>query len=419
MEVERRGSAWALLGTSGVSTLLESSVAARLPLAMFSIALLVHTRRLTGSFAAAGLVTGAYAAAEGIGSPLLARIVDRRGQTVVLLSSASITAGLLCILALLPPASPTALLLLLAALVGLATPPVGACARSLLPRLLRGDALRTAYAVESSALELTFIVGPPLALGLGAISSTGAALAAGGILLLLATVVFALQPPSRSWKPDRHDRPRRGSLSSDGLRTLVLVLGAVGIVFGAVEVGVTAAASPLGGTAAAGPLLAVWGVGSLAGGIAASRLGGGARSSRGLVVFLVALTLGHLAVGLGLGNAYLLAALLFLAGATIAPTYASVYAMVEDVAPAGSITEAFAWLATAISVGAAGGAAAAGSLTQSMGPYATFLLAGSAGALAVVLLVMGGVTLATGGTVEAGERAPTARERGCVAPASS
>jgi MFS family permease len=69
MEAGRR-KVWALLG---------SSVVARLPLAMFSIALLVHARHLTGSFAAAGLVTGAYAGAVGVGGPLLGRLVDRRG----------------------------------------------------------------------------------------------------------------------------------------------------------------------------------------------------------------------------------------------------------------------------------------------------------------------------------------------------
>ena len=40
---------------------LGSSIAARLPLAMFGLGLLVHAQRLTGSFALAGLVSGAYA----------------------------------------------------------------------------------------------------------------------------------------------------------------------------------------------------------------------------------------------------------------------------------------------------------------------------------------------------------------------
>src|SRR5437762_3028138 len=206
---------------------------------MFSIALLVHTRHLTGSFAAAGIVTGAYAGAVGVGGPALGRLVDRRGQTCLLLASAASAAALLCVVAVLPRATPLFAIVALAIAIGIATPPVDACARSLLPELIAdSDALRAAYAFESSALELTFIFGPPLALGLGALWSTGAALAAGGVLLLLATAVFALQPSSRAWAPTGRPVERRSSLlRTPGMQTIFTVLAALGVVFGAVEVG--------------------------------------------------------------------------------------------------------------------------------------------------------------------------------------
>src|SRR5207244_783187 len=103
-----------------------------------------------------------------------------------------------------PSGVPVSALVALAIGIGLATPPVGACTRALLPDVLRdASSLRAAYAFESSALELTFVAAPPLALGLGALWSTGAALAFGGIVLLLATAAFARQPVSRSWRPWR------------------------------------------------------------------------------------------------------------------------------------------------------------------------------------------------------------------------
>jgi hypothetical protein len=46
----------AIRTTPGARSLFALSVAARLPAAMVTIALLVHARHLTGSFAAAGLV---------------------------------------------------------------------------------------------------------------------------------------------------------------------------------------------------------------------------------------------------------------------------------------------------------------------------------------------------------------------------
>jgi predicted MFS family arabinose efflux permease len=58
--------------------------------------------------------------------------------------------------------------------------------------------------------------------------------------------------------------------------------------------------------------------------------------------------------------------------------------MVDAVAPKGTATEAFAWLATAIAIGEAAGAAAGGALVEQVGPAAAFGLAGSAGLVAVL-----------------------------------
>ena len=77
-----------LASTPGARRLLGTSILARLPLPMLGIGLLVHAHGLTGSFAAAGVVTAVFAGALGLGGPLLARIADRRGQTVVLLGYA-------------------------------------------------------------------------------------------------------------------------------------------------------------------------------------------------------------------------------------------------------------------------------------------------------------------------------------------
>ena len=94
--------------------------------------------------------------------------------------------------------------------------------------------------------------------------------------------------------------------------------------------------------------------------------------------------------------------MLFVAGAAIAPTFASAYAMVDRVAPAGAVTEAFAWLATALAVGGAAGAAAGGAVADGAGPAAAFALAGGAGVVAV---------LVTGGA-----RAHARREMPCSPP---
>jgi predicted MFS family arabinose efflux permease len=372
--------------------LLATSLIARLPLAALGIALLVHAQHLTGSFATGGAVTGAYAAGCGVGGPLLARLVDRGSHSVVLITSACASAVLLGLVAALPTGVAAGWLVASATMLGLLTPPIGSCVRALLPHLVANPAaLRSAYALESSALELTFVFGPPLALGLGAAWSTGAALASAGVVLAGATVAFAVSPHSKRPSP-RWGGTGPGCLRPPAMRVLVLTLLAIGVLFGSVEIGVVAAAAPLGGSGVAGLLLGAWGAGSLAGGLLSARRGGTQRS-RGLIHLVTALALTHATLAACSTNRLALAALLVVAGATIAPTYASLYALVEHLTPPGTITEAFAWLATAIVVGESAGAAGAGMLAGRFTPAATFVLAGAAGLLAVALLAAGARSL--------------------------
>ena len=350
-----------LISLPGARLLFGLSLVARLPLTMFSIGLLVHVQHLTGSFGSAGAVTGAYAVALGAGGPLLGRLVDRRGQTAVLLGSAGAAAALFGALALVPAGAPLAALVALAIGAGLSTPPLGACMRTLFPGLgLDGDALRAAYAFDASASELTWLAGPPLVLGLGALWSTGGALAAGGAVLALGTAAFALQPASRAWRPAtrRHAAARRlaaGAGHADargrlpGRRRPVRRRGGRG------GVGRRRRRQHGRGGAAARALGRGLARGRAARGEARRRRADGRRPGAGAG----RATAGHAALVPATPSLIAVGAVLFVAGAAIAPTYAAVYAMVDAAAPAGTVTEAFAWLATAVAIGAAAGAAPA------------------------------------------------------------
>lgn len=380
-----------ILSAPGARALLGSSILARLPLAMFSLALLVHARDVTGSYAIAGLVSGAYAIASAIASPLLGGVIDRCGQSAVLVGGATVTAAVLVVDGLLSRGASAPVLIGLGAGAGLATPPLDACVRSLLPAIAPDPRrLPALFALESTVLEVTFVAGPPLALGVASVWSSGGALVVSGLVILGGTLVFAAQPASRRWRPERvSSRPRGGALRSPAMRTLVAISLGIGTAFGATEVGVTAAAHALGSTTVAGPLLALWGAGSLIGGMVATRLGGAAHDARGLIPLIVALAVTHGALFLTTGSVVATGLVITLAGATIAPTESSMYAMVDAAAPAGTLTEAYSWMGTASLVGASIGMAVAGALVQGGGPQKAFALGGVAAGLAALAAVLG------------------------------
>ncbi len=87
-----------LLRTSGAAAFFLPAAVGRLGIAMTGIGLvwLVHAR--TGSYAAAGLVTGGFAVADAVAGPQIGRLVDRFGQTRVLLCVLGAHAGAVALL---------------------------------------------------------------------------------------------------------------------------------------------------------------------------------------------------------------------------------------------------------------------------------------------------------------------------------
>ncbi len=78
-----------------VRRLVLSGLLARLPMGMIGLALLLLVRENGGSYAAAGAVSGALFVATAVGAPIAGRLVDRRGQTRVLLLARVIFPALL------------------------------------------------------------------------------------------------------------------------------------------------------------------------------------------------------------------------------------------------------------------------------------------------------------------------------------
>ena len=350
-----------ILRTPGTLRLFAASCVARLPMGALGLLLVLHTQQLTGSYGKGGLVSGAYALALGFSNPLLARLVDRRGQTVVLRVGAPAAAAAVVVLALLPAGAPLAAIAGFAALAGFSQPPVGACMRALWPVLFDDPHRRhAAYALEGAMLEVVYICGPVVIVaGIGSWSTAVAMIACAGFLLV-GDLAFSMHPLSRSWRPHAERQPGLvGALRAPGVRVLVAVFALCGLAIGAVEVAVPAALDGMGHRELTGVLLGLWGVGSMLAGIVVGHLGAPADPTRRLAVTLVAWGAAHAVIGFA-GAPVSLALLLLVAGATIAPTFVCANGMLDGLAEPGTLTEAFTWTSTGIAVGAALGSALGG-----------------------------------------------------------
>ena len=377
-----------MLRLPGVLPLFAAGAFARLPMGALTLLMILRTHEATGSFARGGLVAGAYTLSLGLSNPALARAVDRRGQTLVLRAAAPVSAAGIVAFALVPAGTSAFALVALAIVAGAAQPPVGACMRALWPVLAPSpDQRHAAFALEGVAMEIIYICGPVLIVGaIGSWSILAALLVCAGTLLA-GDLLFSTRAPSREWRPADGGRERHvaGALRAPGVRVLVAVFFLCGLAVGAVEVGVPAALTPGGHTELTGPLLGLWGVGSMAGGLIVGRVGAPADAPRRLVFLLAAWGAAHAALALEFGPVSL-GVLLLLAGVAIAPTFVCANGMLDALAPAGTITEAFTWTSTGMTAGLAIGAAVAGAIVDGAPAGVAFAVLGAAGLLAAALV---------------------------------
>ena len=350
----------------------------RLPIGMTGLAMVLLVESATGSFATAGAAAAAFALGEGAGQPLLGRLVDRRGQTAVLRATALAFPAALATLALLSDGAPAAAYIALCGVAGLALPPLMSAMRALWPTLAGpGPALDRAYALEAVLQELLGLIGPVL-VAVAALAGTRAPVLAAAACGLIGTLAFAASAPSRGWRPAPRE-PGAGALRSPGLRTLLLGSAALGLVGGAAQVAIPAFADEQGAAWASGLVLAAIAAGSIAGGLRF-------HPPRERYPLLLALAAAGPAVLALAPSLPVMAVLGLLVGLVLAPGFAAGFSLVSRIAPAGAVTEAFAWTSTALVVGLATGNALSGILAEAASPRAA-LAAGSAVALALAAAV--------------------------------
>ncbi|TFF03716.1 MFS transporter [Cellulosimicrobium funkei] len=376
---------------------------ARLPFSMLTIGTLLLVSSTTSSVALGGLASAATALGTALGGPTQGALADRVGQRRVLL--VCVPVATVAVLALVLSASApgaTAAVLLAAAATGASAPQVGPLARVRWLRLAADEprTVEAAMSYESTADEVSFVLGPAL---VGVLASAGSPqvavlAAAGGIAVFGAA--FALHPTARATAP--HGTGPHGTTAGAAdaggtaalmRREAVVLVGmlAMGLLFGGTQAALTALTRDAGVPGSAGLVYAVMGVGSAITALSVVALPRrwGLRSR--WITFAAGLLVGTAGLVLAAAGGSLTAVVVAVAatGLFVGPVMVTVFTVAGERAPAGRTASAMTLVASANVVGVAIGASGGGALADTVSTTSAFALP----VVAAVLLVVTGVSL--------------------------
>jgi MFS family permease len=379
-----------LFAVRGTRAFSLAGLIARVPMATVGLGSVLLVEGESGSYTLAGAVSGTLALSFAVASPQWARAMDRVGQGPVLRATALLylVLGLAFVTVVLADA-PHWTWFTLAALSGASGANVGSVVRSRWANALPDQAQRqTAFALESVADEVVFVVGPPLVTFLAALLApsvgflTGLLVGVAGGLLLSRQEETA--PPVAVHTAGE---PRiRARVLTPGLIAIAVTYLGIGTVFGAMDVVVVGFADEQGRAAAAGIALAAYAGGSLVAGLVygIARLPGTLvnRFLACALLFAVAAQALHL-----VGSLPALVGIAFLAGLSIAPVLVAGMSVVEARVPRAGLTEGLTWTSTGLIVGVTAGSALAGTAVDQWGAESAFAVPALGAAVAGVFAV--------------------------------
>jgi len=380
-----------LFQAKGAKGFALAGLLARLPLPMTGIGIITMLSQITGSYGLAGAVAATFVLTYALMSPQISRLVDLHGQGRLLPAAAGLSVlGILLLLACSYWRLADWTLFVGAALAGF-MPSMSAMVRARWTAIYRGKAqLKTAYSLETVLDEVTFIAGPPISVGLSVAVLPQAGTLAAAVFLAIGVFALAVQvgtePPVEADAATGQDSMSVFRLADVRLLTLLMV--AMGLIVGTVDIVSVAFAEQMDMPAAASVVLSCYAIGSCVAGLVFGVLKLDTPLHKLLLLgglATAATTLPLLVVGniIGLTIAVLVAGLFF------APTMIVAMSLVERIVPESKLTEGMTWLLAGLNVGVAGGAAASGQVVDVWGAQAGFNVALAAGA-AVLLVALWG-----------------------------
>lgn len=373
-------------GTKGFAA---AAFVARMPVAMAPIGIVTMLSQLRDEYWLAGAVAATFTFANAIIAPQISRLVDKWGQARLLIPTTAV--AVVAFVLLMMSADPTwpRWTLFVGALFAALMPSISAMVRARWSELFRErPGLSTAFAFESAADELVYIVGATLSVALSVTLFPEAGVLASTLLLALGTAAFVVQ---RSTEPARRESKHGSSTSAIELRTVQLItvtMVFVGAIFATAEVTTVALTRDLGQPDAASLVIAGYAAGSFVVGIIIGGLSLRAALHRQLLVALSVLLVTTLPLLLAATVPWL-AVTIFLSGIAVSPTFITAFGLVEQRVPPAVLTEGVTWVGTGIGIGMALGAFVCGWVVDTFGARSGFWVSAAAATIAVSVIAIG------------------------------
>jgi MFS family permease len=375
-----------LFEVPGARRFIVGGFTARSAGSMFGVSVVAMVAARTGSYELAGAVVAAGMVSLALFAPFLGRLVDRYGQRRVAIPF-FLWSGFWAVMTLLTSLRgwPTWLLFITFPLCG-AIPNLGTMARARWSHIFAHDPrnLHSAMSFEQVMEEVTFVIGPVLAIWL----STAFFPEAG---FLFATVAYAVGVlvfiSARSTEPPvvpHHERPTEHAYRVPGLVPLAFIMVMTGAIFGVNEVVTLAVSQEWGAPGAAGAILALYAVGSATAGLVFGHVSHG----RNLVKLLMLGTLGMAVLEVPVllaPNLWALAGLMLVAGMATAPTLITTMNLIERIVPKSQLNEGMTIVLTGLIIGIAAGSAVSGVVIDRIGAQHGYWVAVVAGGFAFVM----------------------------------
>ncbi|MEW1955639.1 MFS transporter [Terrabacter sp. NPDC080008] len=375
-----------LFEVPGARRFIAGGMVARTAGSMFAVSVVAMVSARTGSYALAGAVVAVGMVSLALCAPFLGRLVDRYGQRRIAIPF-FLWSGFWVVMTLLVSwrGWPSWLLFITFPLCG-AIPNLGTMARARWSHIFASDPknLHAAMSFEQVMEELTFVIGPVLAIWLSTALFPEAGFLFAAIAYAVGVLVFV---SARSTEPPvvpHHERPTEHAYTVPGLVPLAFIMVMTGAIFGVNEVVTLAVSKEFGAASAAGGILALYAVGSATAGLVFGHVSHG----RSLVKLLVAGTFGMAVLEMPVllaPNPWALAGLMLVAGMATAPTLITTMNLIERITPKAQLNEGMTIVLTGIIVGVAAGSAVSGVVVDHVGAQHGYWVAIIAGAFAFVM----------------------------------